>query len=91
VSAIIISASKNIKKFLFYDVPHTKICFSPNYFYDITDYFKFKKEALNCHKTQMNKPYLDINKIEGLARYRAYQCFAKGRLFEAFEIYKIIE
>ena len=91
VSKITISASKNIKRILFYEVPQTERCFSPNYFHDITDYFKFKKEALNCHKTQRNKPYLDIDEIKGLAQYRAYQCFAKGRLFEAFEVYRLIE
>lgn len=90
VSAITLSSSRYIPKIFYYEVPQTQN-FKPNYFVDITDYFYFKEKALNCYLSQKNKPFLDIIEITGLSQYRAYQCFYKNRLFEAFEIVKIIE
>jgi len=76
---------------LFYEIPTTKRDFHPNVFYDVTDYFDLKEKGLRCHKSQREKPYLNLTAIRGLAEYRTYQCDLNGRLVEAFCLYRVIE
>lgn len=90
-SRIAISSCQSVNKILFYEIPSTESDFHPNLYYDITDYFYLKEKALNCHKTQRGKPYLDLDEIRGLALYRAYLCHRHGRLFEAFYLYREVE
>ena len=89
-SKLTISSCKNVNEVLFYEVPSTEKEFHPNVFYDVTDYFHLKEKGLRCHKTQRKKPYLNLAAIQGLARYRAYQCGRDG-LFEAFYLYRLIK
>lgn len=91
VAQITVSANRIANRLLLYEVPSTQADFSPNFFCDVTDYFDLKEKALNCHRTQKNKSYLNILEVRGLAHYRAYQCGRNGRLFEAFYLYRGIE
>ena len=57
--------------------------FNPNYYFDITDYYKLKEEAVLKHKTQNPKRFVDLFKL--MNSYRAAQCNApKGRFAEAY-------
>lgn len=89
-SRITISSCANVNKVLFYELPSTEVDFHPNIFYDVTAYFPIKERALNCHRSQQHRQYLDLFEIKGLAQYRAYQCHHKNRLFEAFCLYREI-
>jgi LmbE family N-acetylglucosaminyl deacetylase len=91
VSKITVSASRSVGKVLFYELPQTYADFAPNLFVDVTQYFSLKEKALQCFKTQANKSYLDLEEIKGLARYRAYQCYRRNCLFEAFRVFRVIE
>ena len=59
------------------------INFNPNYYVDITNYHKLKKEAVLKHKTQ--KPHRFVDLFELMNSYRAAQCNApKGNYVEAY-------
>ncbi len=59
------------------------INFNPNYYIDITDHYKFKKEAILKHKTQDPKRFVSLFKL--MNSYRAAQCNApKGYYAEAY-------
>jgi len=86
-SHIVTAACPQVPLLLYYEVPSTKR-FTPNYFYDVTDTFEVKRRAMRCHKTQAYKPWFDLDEVEGLARYRAYNCEKKSRLYEGFMLGK---
>jgi LmbE family N-acetylglucosaminyl deacetylase len=85
------AACNNVEKLLQYELPSTKTDFVPNVFYDVTTEFISKVEALECHESQMSKPYFNKRVIENIARFRAFQCKRYGMLCEAFYGNKIIE
>ncbi len=59
------------------------INFNPNYYIDITDHYKFKKEAVLKHKTQDPKRFVSL--FELMNSYRAAQCNAPiGYYAEAY-------
>jgi LmbE family N-acetylglucosaminyl deacetylase len=59
------------------------INFHPNYYVDITNYQKSKKEAVLKHKTQRPDRFVDL--FELMNSYRAAQCNApKGNYAEAY-------
>ena len=59
------------------------INFHPNYYVDITNYHKLKKEAVLKHKTQ--RPHRFVDLFELMNSYRAAQCNApKGNYAEAY-------
>ena len=59
------------------------INFNPNYYVDITNYQKSKKEAVLKHKSQ--KPHRFVDLFELMNSYRAAQCNApKGNYAEAY-------
>lgn len=91
VSAITLSSCRYVPTILFYETPQTNTGFLPNYYVDITDTFEVKEKAMNCHKSQLHKPYLNPKDLRALAQYRAYSLFHAGRLFEAFVLYHHIE
>ena len=60
------------------------INFNPNYYVDITNYHKSKKEAVLSHKTQNPHRFVDL--FELMNSYRAAQCNApKGNYAEAYK------
>jgi LmbE family N-acetylglucosaminyl deacetylase len=89
-SRVAISSCRNVNEVLFYEVPSTEMDFHPNVFYDVTNHFDVKEKALLCHKSQIERPYLNLSAIRGLAQYRAYQCGWNKRLFEAFCLYRVV-
>ena len=57
--------------------------FNPNYYVDITDHYKLKKEAILKHQTQ--DPQRFVSLFELMNSYRAAQCNApKGNYAEAY-------
>jgi len=59
------------------------INFNPNYYVDITNYHRSKKEAVLKHKTQKPQRFVDL--FELMNSYRAAQCNApKGKYAEAY-------
>ncbi len=78
-----------VSRVLFYETPST-VRFEPNVFEDVTDNFVVKRKALSSFQSQIDRPYLSVPSLEGLARYRAWQCYRQGRLFEAFELFRLI-
>ncbi len=78
-----------VSSVLFYETPST-VRFDPNLFEDVTDHFAVKRKALSSFQSQINRPYLSVPSLEGLARYRAWQCYRQDRLFEAFELFRQI-
>ena len=59
------------------------INFNPNFYFDITNYFELKKEAILKHKTQKPQRFVDLFTL--MNAYRAAQCNApKGTYAEAY-------
>ncbi len=59
------------------------INFNPNFYFDITDYFSLKREAVLKHKSQNPTRFVDLFKL--MNSYRAAQCNApKGTYAEAY-------
>ena len=57
--------------------------FNPNYYVDITDHYKLKKEAVLKHKTQSPQRFVDL--FELMNSYRSAQCNSpKGKYAEAY-------
>ena len=57
--------------------------FLPNYYFDITDHFEKKKEAILKHNSQNPQRFVDLSKL--MNSYRAAQCNApQGRYAEAY-------
>ena len=57
--------------------------FNPNYYVDITDHYKLKKEAILKHQTQDPQRFVSLFKL--MNSYRAAQCNApKGNYAEAY-------
>jgi LmbE family N-acetylglucosaminyl deacetylase len=84
---ICLSSTDYFDKVLFYEGPGT-FDFIPNVYVTIDGHFDKKVEGLNTFESQTKKPYLSIESLKGLARYRAYQCGRYGHLVEAFYCYK---
>lgn len=78
-----------VSEVLFYETPST-IRFEPNVFEDVTEHFPTKRKALSTFQSQGDRPYLSLSSLEGLAKYRAWQCYRQDRLFEAFELFRLI-
>ena len=57
--------------------------FNPNFYFDITEYYSLKKDAILKHKTQKPQRFVDLFKL--MNSYRAAQCNApKGKYAEAY-------
>jgi len=72
------------KKILMYESPSTLKEFCPQVFTDIQRTFETKKKVTHIFGSQSKKFYLAADAIEGLAKYRGYQCGLK--VAEAFEV-----
>lgn len=81
-----------VKKILCYETPSTLPSFSPNLlkFYD-NEKFKVKLNALQCHKSQIGKPYFSTETIFSIAKMRAAQGKCFNGLAEAYEVVRINE
>ena len=85
-----ISAARKVPELYFYETPSTTRNFSPNIFFDITETFINKLEALRIHQSQEGKSYMTRQAIEGLANFRGFDVGLIGKKIEAFEVFKII-
>ena len=82
LSSLTISAVSHYIPILYCDTL-MGVNFQPNYYIDITDHFKMKKEAVLKHNSQYPKRFVDLFKL--MNTYRAAQCNApKGKYAEAY-------
>jgi LmbE family N-acetylglucosaminyl deacetylase len=89
VAWLSLSAFRNISKFLAFETPRVMSHFSPTYFVDISDYVKFKWEALKCHESQKSKRYIAYESMVNLASFRGSQVGLRAA--EAFEVIRYID
>ncbi len=89
VAWLSLSAFRNVSKFLAYETPRAMGQFSPAYFVDISDYVKFKWEALKCHESQKSKRYLNYESMVNLASFRGSQVGLLAA--EAYEVIRYID
>ncbi len=78
LSEATISAARNAKNILFYEVP-TSIDFSPNVFVDISQFMERKIEALTAHASQVDKTNIEGLSILEIARSNALFRGTQGR------------
>lgn len=72
-----------------YELPWNQIVFNTQAFIALENHHIEKKiQALNCYKTQKNKPYFSPDFIKGLALTRGAQI--KRKFAEGFEIIRLI-
>ena len=84
-----LAAFRNADKLLAYETPRATGEFSPPYFVDISDYTRFKWEALKCHLTQKSKRYLNYESMINLSAFRGSQVGLRAA--EAFEVIKYVD
>jgi LmbE family N-acetylglucosaminyl deacetylase len=82
------SAGRRRKMILLYEGASTQNNFTPQVFVDIEKTFQLKKKVTRVFGSQMSNDRggyaLAVKGVEGLARYRGYQCGVK--VAEAFEV-----
>lgn len=86
-----ISAARNVDEVYSYETPSVLYPFSPQMFVNVSSTFKTKIQALNMHKSQTEKRYMEKEAVQGLAKYRGYQCGKHNLLCEAFEVNRIMK
>jgi LmbE family N-acetylglucosaminyl deacetylase len=77
-------------KVYYYESPSTSKTFNPTIYYDVTEDFNKKVEAVKLHKSQGKKSYMADRAVKGLAEYRAYEIGLNDKLVEGFEPMRII-
>ena len=85
-----ISASRVVNEVYEYETPSVINTFSPQMYVNVTDAMKVKMSALRCHQSQSMRRYLEVDAVEGLAKYRAYQAGLHGKMAEAFEVVRVV-
>lgn len=79
-------AARGNKTLMCYEDVSTGPHFAANYFVDITDFMEDKISAIQAHRTQKEKPYMDAERISGRAAHRGLQTGV--RYAEAFLLYR---
>ncbi|HEX9655495.1 MAG TPA: PIG-L deacetylase family protein, partial [Bacteroidota bacterium] len=82
-------AARGARTLLCYEDVSTEPHFIPNYFVDITDYMEDKIQAVESHKTQKHRLYMQPDSIKGRASHRGMQSGVKYA--EAFLLYKGVD
>ena len=82
-------AARGARTLLCYEDVSTEPHFIPNYFVDISDYMDEKIEAVESHKTQKHRLYMQPESIRGRASHRGMQSGVKYA--EAFLLYKGVD
>ncbi len=82
-------AARGAKTLLCYEDVSTEPHFVPNYFVDITEYMEDKIQAVESHKTQKHRLYMQPEIIKGRASHRGMQSGVKYA--EAFLLYKGVD
>lgn len=86
-----ISASRFVNQVYSFETPSSISQFFPQVFIDITKTFSLKKKALSMQQTQGKKYYMEIESIEGLAKYRGFQAGKNNTFCEAFEVIRVMK
>ena len=81
-------AARGACTLLCYENPNTPPAFNPQYFIEITGYIEDKINALQRHKSQMEKTYADASVVRATAAFRGTQ--ARVSLAEGFEPLRIL-
>jgi len=85
------SAVRDVDNILIYESnSSTTPIFSPNYFFDITPYIEKKTDLLTHHQSQLDRKYMKVDSVAGLARYRGEQS-RNMPYAEAFEVFRLTE
>lgn len=74
-----------------YESPSTTKAFVPSIYYDVTDHFDKKINAVQIHTSQGKKSYMADRAVKGLAEYRAFELNLNDRLLEGFEPVKVVK
>lgn len=83
-----ITASRHVDEVLAFETPSTRSSFTPQYYSTVSKEFLDRKiEAIQSHKSQKEKKYLEAEAMEGLARFRGRQ--AGSGYAEAFQVIRI--
>lgn len=78
------TAARNVPQVLMYESPSVLPEFRPQHFVDISNFITAKMAALELHKSQAQREYMDRKAIESLAVFRGRQINAKYA--EAYEV-----
>ncbi len=77
-------AARNHDTIFCYESPSVTQEFTPTMFVDVTNYIDVKIESIKEHWDQRDKPYVQSERVKGVAVFRGGQ--AKLRYAEAFEV-----
>ncbi len=77
-------AARNHDTIFCYESPSVTQEFIPSFFMDVSDYIDVKIESIREHWDQRSKPYVQSERVKGVAVFRGGQ--AKLRFAEAFEV-----
>jgi LmbE family N-acetylglucosaminyl deacetylase len=77
-------AARNQDTILCYESPSVTQEFIPTFFVDVSEYLDVKIESIKEHWDQRGKPYVQSERVKGVAVFRGGQ--AKLRCAEAFEV-----
>lgn len=84
-----IISCRNARQILCYETPSTRVSFRPNLFLEITQQeLDIKILALNEHRSQKHRDYMNPEHITTVARFRGLQ--SGSELSEAFTIHKMV-
>jgi LmbE family N-acetylglucosaminyl deacetylase len=81
-------AARNHGAILCYESPSVTREFVPSFFVDIGDYIEIKIESVREHRNQLGKPYMNPERVRGIALFRGGQ--AKTRYAEGFEVVRAL-
>ncbi len=80
-------AARRMRTILCYESPSVTSEFQPTFYVNIDQYIDIKVESIKEHWDQHQKPYMQDEKVRGLAIYRGSQ--ARCRFAEAFEVVRM--
>lgn len=81
-------AGRNHGTILCYESPSVTQEFAPTFFVDVGDYVEIKIESIKEHWDQRGKPYMQSERVRGIALFRGSQ--AKTRYAEGFEVIRAV-
>ena len=84
-----LAAFRYVPGILSYETPRVMGTFSPNYFIDISHWIDLKRKALEMHRSQREKTYMNYRSMVNLASYRGRQASIEAA--EAFEVVRYVE
>ena len=83
------SAFRFSPRILAYETSRVTSSFSPTYYVDISESIKEKCDALKCHSSKQNKPYISYDSVISMAVFRGHQ--VNVDYAEAFEVVRFVE